>query len=144
MTQLFSLAGDKLVKLDPDSSSETAGLQIWLAEHPELLGGEEMDPNDPRRFLLIRREIHDSSGFLDHLFVDQEAVPTFVEAKLSANPEARRKVVGQLLDYASNAASGWTGDMLREWFLDRCASRQLDGQEVLTEFEPSPSEPDEF
>src|SRR3954453_6187388 len=118
MTQLFSVTGERVIKLDPDSSTESEGLQTWLAEHPELLGGEEMDPNDPRRFLLVKREVHDSSGFLDHLFIDQDALPTFVEAKLSTNPESRRKVVGQLLDYASEAGASWTGEKLKVWFAE--------------------------
>lgn len=145
MTQLFNSANGKLVKLDPDSSSsESQGLQIWLAEHPELLGGEEMDPNDPRRFLLVKREVHDSSGFLDHLFIDQAAVPTFVEAKLASNSDSRRKVVGQLLDYASEAATSWTADRLAGWLTERCTGEGLDPAEVLGDFEPTPSDPDSF
>ena len=144
MTQLFNFADGKLVKLDPDSASESEGLQVWLAEHPELLGGEEMDPNDPRRFLLVKREVHDSSGFLDHLFIDQTGVPTFVEAKLASNSDSHRKVVGQLLDYASEAATSWTAAKLSGWLAERCVRGDLDPGEVLADFEPTPSDPDSF
>jgi hypothetical protein len=144
MTQLFSVTNHTLVKLDPDSSSESAGLQAWIAEHPELLGGEEMDPNDPRRFLLIKREVHNESGFLDHLFLDQDAVPTMVEAKLSASSESRRKVVGQLLDYASEAGASWTGQMVAGWFGERCAKEGLEPSSELEAFEPVTGDPDSF
>src|SRR4051794_12230288 len=35
---------------------------------------------------------------LDHLFVDQEGVPTLVEVKRSSDTRARREVVAQMLD----------------------------------------------
>lgn len=144
MTQLFNYSDGKLTKLDPDSSSETKGLQVWLADHPELLGGEEMDPNDPRRFLLIKREVHDASGYLDHLFIDQMAVPTFVEAKLASNTDSHRKVVGQLLDYASEAGSSWSAEKLAGWLAERCEGEGLDPAEVVTEFEPTPGDSQAF
>ena len=49
------------------------------------------------------------AGILDLLFVDGEGTPIAVEVKLSANDEARRKVVAQALDYLS-ALSGRTVD----------------------------------
>jgi hypothetical protein len=45
---------------------------------------------------------------LDHLFVDQDAIPTLVEVKRAANSQLRREVVGQLLDYAANAVRYWS------------------------------------
>jgi hypothetical protein len=40
-------------------------------------------------------------------FVDQDAVPTFVEVKRSSDTRLRREVVGQMLDYAANASAHW-------------------------------------
>ena len=37
---------------------------------------------------------------LDHLFIDQDGVPTLVEVKRSTDRRIRREVVGQMLDYA--------------------------------------------
>ncbi len=31
-------------------------LQVLIAEHPELLDGEQIRPSDPRRWLLVTRE----------------------------------------------------------------------------------------
>ena len=85
-------------------------LQTLIADHPELLDGEQIRPGDPRRWLLVTREkgIADApdSGnrwSVDHLMIDQDAVPTFVEVKRSSNSEIRRSVVGQMLDYAAHA-----------------------------------------
>ena len=51
---------------------------------------------------------------LDHVLVDQRGILTLVEAKLIANPEARREVVGQIMEYAANAREAWSGGRLRE------------------------------
>ena len=96
-------------------------LQKLIADHPDVL--ERVTPHDPRRWILVKREmgIPDSTETadrwaLDHLFIDQDAVPTLVEAKLSRNPEIRRKVVGQLLEYAAHATQYWTAEKIRASF----------------------------
>ena len=53
---------------------------------------------------------------LDHLFLDQEAVPTFVEVKRSDDTRIRREVVGQMLDYAANGVVYWPAERLRSDF----------------------------
>ncbi|MFT9847656.1 hypothetical protein [Aneurinibacillus sp. REN35] len=85
-------------------------LQYLIAEHPELLAGDQFVNTSPRRFLLISREmglasIEDGGDrwAIDHLFVDQDAILTVVEVKRSSDTRIRREVVGQMLDYASNA-----------------------------------------
>jgi len=84
-------------------------IQELLAKYPDLLAGDQMTPDDPRRWLLITREMPvpgEAGGSarwsLDHLFVDQDGVPTFVECKRAADTRSRREVVAQMLDYAAN------------------------------------------
>lgn len=113
---------------DPTPLTETeydseAALQELIAEHPEVLAGERMTPDEPRRWLLISREmgIPDSpdSGdrwAVDHLLLDQDARPTLVEVKRGDNSEIRRRVVGQMLDYAAHATRYWTAAGIRETF----------------------------
>jgi hypothetical protein len=48
------------------------------------------------------------------LFIDQDAIPTFVEVKRAADTRARREVVAQMLDYAANGSSYWTVNRLQE------------------------------
>jgi hypothetical protein len=50
---------------------------------------------------------------LDHLFLDNEAVPTLVEVKRRRDTRIRREVVGQMLDYAANAVVYWPVERLR-------------------------------
>lgn len=88
-----------------------AELQTLIAEHPELLCGDQLDPANPRRWLLIREEMPVPQGSdgghwrIDLLFVDQDAIPALVEVKRGGNAELERTVVGQLLQYAGQAAS---------------------------------------
>ena len=113
-------------------------LQTLIAEHPELLGGEQMRPGDPRRWLLITREkgIAEAPGegarwALDHLLVDQDARPTLAEVKRGWSSEIRRTIVGQVLEYAAHASETWTAKDLRETFERRAEARDTDPQEEL-------------
>ncbi len=84
-------------------------LQDLIADYPDLLAGDQMDEGNPRKWLLVKKEqemySEEESGvvYLDHLFLDQDGVPTLVEVKRSSDTRIRREVVGQMLDYASNA-----------------------------------------
>lgn len=53
---------------------------------------------------------------VDHLFLDEEAVPTLVEVKRSSDTRIRREVVGQMLDYAANAVVYWPAEHVRGTF----------------------------
>ena len=128
--RLEPLEGERFAKEDE--------LQALIAEHPELLDGTQMRPDDPRRWILISREqgIAESSGAaarweVDHLLVDQDAVPTLVEVKRGSSPEIRRTIVGQMLEYAAHAARTWTADRLRHAFEESADARGLDPGEEL-------------
>lgn len=57
---------------------------------------------------------------LDHLFIDQDAVPTLVEVKRSSDTRIRREVVGQMLDYAADAVVFWPIQTITHAFERRC------------------------
>ena len=124
-------------------------LQQLVATHPELLSGEQINPGDPRRWILIKREqgIADTEGgtyrwALDHLLIDQDAVPTLVEVKRPANSQIRREIVGQMLDYAAQARRTWNlGDIRRDFEESTILAGQTPG-DVLTELLQSEDEPD--
>lgn len=96
-------------------------LQHLLVVKPELLPGDQIDPENPRRWLLVKREmgvpgeINESDRWsLDHLFLDQDGIPTFVECKRASDTRNRREVVAQMLDYAANGIAYWSIDWLRQ------------------------------
>src|SRR5260370_8548371 len=116
-------------------------LQDLLARHPNLLAGDQMDAEEPRRWLLVSREMGvpgEEEGSdrwaLDHLFLDQDAVPTLVEVKRSSDTRIRREVVGQMLDYAANAVVYWPVEAIRSTYERTCPQRGTDPPDELTGF----------
>jgi hypothetical protein len=100
-----------------------ADLQELLADNIDLLPGTQINQDSPRRWLLIKREAgvpnrEGGAGWwsIDHLAVDQDGVPTFVEVKRASDTRSRREVVAQMLDYAANGCVFWTPEQLRGWF----------------------------
>ena len=91
-------------------------LQELIGQHPELLAGEQMRPDDPLRWILIRREMPIEGWAVDHLLIDQYSRPTLVEVKRGVSREIRRSIVGQMLDYAATAASVWSERDMRRIF----------------------------
>ena len=77
---------------------------------PELLAGDQMRPDDPLRWILIKREMPQSRvGHVDHLLIDQDTHgQRWWRSNAAANREIRRNIVGQMLDYAATAASVWS------------------------------------
>ncbi|GLK78132.1 hypothetical protein GCM10008171_33860 [Methylopila jiangsuensis] len=107
--------------------------QNLLASFPELLVGDQINSQSPRRFILVSREQsiadHEGGGgrwSVDHLFIDQDGIPTLVEVKRSSDTRIRREVIGQMLDYAANAVVHWPVQNLRDRYEARC---QRDGIE---------------
>ena len=62
----------------------------------------------------VCRELSTSAGSVDALFVNRLGCLTLVEFKLWRNPQARREVIGQILDYAKELASWSYEDLQRE------------------------------
>ncbi len=115
-------------------------LQTLLAQYPDLLAGEQMNEASPRRWLLVSREVaipDDEEGAgrlsLDHLFLDQDAIPTLVEVKRSSDTRIRREVVGQMLDYAANAVVYLPVESIRAGFEATCDNQGDDPTQLVAE-----------
>ncbi len=100
-----------------------------------------MDSARPRRWLLIKREAELASDVdgsnrwsVDHLFLDQDGIPTIVEVKRSSDTRIRREVVGQMLDYAANAVVYWPVEKIRAMFESRCAAAGKNCEQELADF----------
>jgi len=85
-------------------------LQDLLYAHPGLIPIEEVEPVFDGA-VPVCKELPTAVGPLDLVFVNDQGLLTLVECKLWRNPEARRKVVGQILDYAQEI-SRWTYENL--------------------------------
>ena len=148
--RIYTSANDgALEALEETPFSSEDDFQVLIAEHPELLDGEQIRPGDARRWILITREkgIAETSGgtakwAVDHLIIDQDAVPTLVEIKRGSNSEIRRTIVGQLLEYAAHASENWTVDELRDAFDNQAAAQGLDARDELASLLQTDGEPD--
>ena len=142
---------NELVEMNEQAYDSEDLLQTLLAKYPSLLAGSQIDAKSPRKWLLIDREFgvpSEEGGAdqwaLDHLFLDQDAIPTIVEVKRSTDPRIRREVVGQMLDYAANAVVYWPVDRIRLRFEANCEKHGSDPDDRLREFLDSDVEPEEF
>lgn len=81
-------------------------LQQLLWEYPSLLPIHEIEPLFDRPVPLAR-ELMTTAGPIDLVYVNADGYLTVVETKLWRNPEARRQVVAQIIDYAT-ALSKWS------------------------------------
>lgn len=147
--RIYTRSGEGLDPLEEQPFKDENELQELIADYPQLLDGEQMRPGDPRRWILIRREQGIPEGpsqsdrwSVDHLIIDQDALPTLVEVKRSSNTEIRRTVVGQLLEYAAHASQTWSAEDLRHTFEDSTRARDRDPVSDLAELLQSDSEPD--
>ncbi len=103
-------------------------LQEIIAANPCIL----QRPSDSELYL-IKRELTLPGTFadttdlsLDHFMVDVHAVPMLVEVKQVSNPEIRRKVVGQMLEYASRI-SYYDSAVLQEMYSENSETECPDG-----------------
>lgn len=101
----------RLVRMSPrDRRVHESMLQELIVSYPELLPVDEIDEAFGP-LITLGREVETGAGALDALFVSPTGELTAVEAKLWRNPEARREVVGQIIDYAT-ALSAWSYERL--------------------------------
>jgi len=89
---------------------EEGWLQGLIETNPEVLPIAEIEPAFAPP-VSIGREVETAAGFIDNLLLSPQGYLTIVETKLWRNPEARREVVGQIIDYAKDV-SCWTFEEL--------------------------------
>ena len=132
--QIFILnQNQSLVELNEREFVTEKQFQDLLEKHPKLISGSQINPDNPRKWLFISREFgvpKEEAGSniwaLDHLFIDQDGIPTLVEVKRSTDTRIRREVVGQMLDYAANAVTYWSLDVIQDKFEKNCEVNNID------------------
>jgi hypothetical protein len=141
----------ELMEMNEDGYNSEDVLQTLLAKYPNLLAGDQINSEAPRRWLLVSREASlpsEEGGAgrwaVDHLFLDQDAIPTLVEVKRSTDTRIRREVVGQMLDYAANAVVYWPMEVIRAQFESTCQVQGLEAEQVIADFLGPETNPEEF
>lgn len=87
-------------------------LQKLIHENPQILPIDDIESGFAP-LISLGREIQTSVGFIDNLYISPNGYLTIVETKLWRNPEAKREVVGQIIDYAKDL-SNWSFSKLNE------------------------------
>ena len=146
MKKVYSVALDgKTVPFDQiHCENEESELQNLLEKNLDLIPGDQVDPNDPRRWLLVKREMMvedpgtaEGRWSLDLLMVDQDGIPTLVECKRFRDTRARREVIGQMFDYAANASFYLNQDTLTQYLEEQARNRGVDIESYIASVQPS-------
>lgn len=102
-------------------------IQELLVEHPELLPVAAFRP-DIGQLVCIGREVPTrDSGAIDNLYLSTAGYLVVVETKLWRNPQGRREVVSQVLDYVKDIVTrdlDWLESVWTQFCEDRGYSRQ--------------------
>jgi len=106
MAKILLIEGEYIKALDKVKFTEESKLQDYLEKYPALIPLPEI-VEGASDLLCIGKEVSAGLGAVDLLFIDKDGLLTVVETKLAKNPEARREVIGQIIEYASYI-SQWT------------------------------------
>jgi len=153
MSGIFLIRDDNedLIEMTEQQYDSEGLLQALLAKYPNLIAGDQIDSSAPREWLLVTREAslpgeQDGAGrwSVDHLFLDQDGIPTLVEIKRSTDTRLRREVVGQMLDYAANAVAYWSINEIRAKFEMNCNRQGMSAEQALEAYLNGRCDPETF
>lgn len=88
-------------------------IQELIHRHPSCLPISEIDPMFVGA-IAICRELATPAGPIDNFLITPSGLPVLVECKLWRNPEGRREVIGQILDYSKELTRWSSSDVQRE------------------------------
>ena len=96
-----------------DGGIDEATLRDLLFRFPQTLPVSEID-DAYANLVPVCKELQLPAGFADALYINQSGRLTLVEFKLWNNPQARREVIGQILDYAKDLSAWGYEDLQRQ------------------------------
>jgi hypothetical protein len=129
-------AGEQFVVLEESRFEAETQLQEALKLNPEVIPVSDLDLAE---VVVVGRETAVPAGAIDLLLVDAEGRVIIVETKLSRNPELRRQVVAQVMDYGASlwrtapTLKQFEDLVLRYWRSTACEDQRLDGVATLRE-----------
>lgn len=132
---------DQLVAMTEKPYDSESLLQELLERYPNLLSADPHAPPTPPHWLVIERtasipteEVGVERWSLNHLFLDQFAVPTLVEVQHEGEERPRQEIIGQMLDYAANAVLYWPVESIVDQFEVNCRRQNRDPEQVFEDF----------
>ena len=112
LTATGGVALELLAQHGSQATTLEAEIQALVHAHPEALPIEEIDPIFSKPVAICRELVVGKAGRVDNFLITTSGLPIIVECKLWRNPEARREVVAQILEYAKTL-NRWTYDDLQ-------------------------------
>lgn len=125
MPRLVHIDDGEIVSLDQQQFLNEKSLQDLLEKHPELVALDDVDPS-ARPMMTIGYEVPLAGKSLDLLYIDAAGRLVAVETKLRRNPEVRREVMGQILEYGAFLSS-WTAQDVERQANDYFKSDRTEG-----------------
>lgn len=107
-------------------------LQSYIEKFPQIVPLESLGVVEP--FVVIGREVATSAGFIDILCIDGNGVLTVIETKLARNPQIRREVIGQVLEYVGQVTKWSAHDVIST------ANQYLKDQDIVNLLQSSESQ----
>ena len=89
-------------------------LRDLIHDNPSIVPVHDLDPSFGRLFTVAKELNIPGVGFVDVLLADERGRLIVIECKLWRNPQARREVVGQILDYARDLSRYSYEDLQRQ------------------------------
>jgi hypothetical protein len=144
ITPLIVQDSGQAVKLERVSLGNGEYNEAWLQNlcfnNPTILPISEIEPAFGG-MLSICQEMQTASGPCDLIYVNENGFITIAECKLWRNPEARREVVGQILDYAKDLAQ-WDYSKFQRECLKARKSCDTSFYELVAKHFPDLDQPD--
>jgi hypothetical protein len=108
---ITSLRNVKLGQTGREDDYREQFLQTLVHERPDIIPMADIEPAF-RPLISVCTELPTGAGSVDNVWITPEGGLVLGECKLIRNPQSRREVVAQALDYA-RAVTGWHFDELQ-------------------------------
>lgn len=110
----YLLSEETLRPLQPDAEGNRLRSEKWyqdlIFKNPQLLPVDELEPAFTGSVALAR-EMVVGRGRVDVTCINSQGLITLIETKLFRNPDARRSVVSQIIEYATGMAKWSYADL---------------------------------
>lgn len=136
------VSDDSVVPLKRISLSNGTFKEVWMQEllekAPDILPSGHID-GVFAPLVCVAREVEVNSGYIDILYISAKGHLVIVETKLWRNPEAKRQVVSQIIDYAKDLKV-WDYSKLDSMFRSRHGGKALFEEMVERNYQQSDDE----
>lgn len=109
----------EFVEMKEKGHARELDFQKLIERYPDLIPGDQINSGNPRRWLHVGSEVNfpilgSGNIYLDHLFLDQDGIPTLVEIKRREDDRLKREVTAQIIEYGANLILSMDMPILKE------------------------------